>query len=131
MFVVGYFPPNTPRRIAVNMAKLPSVQILKDIPRPPNSSEQRGRWLVVNAKGPGQCPRVPRTRSRALGPFPGANAGVLLPTRSNAAMGKKKDKSKIDKKMKKLKKAMKKGSKTDVKVDRSDNDNPPIGQGST
>jgi hypothetical protein len=41
-------------------------------------------------------------------------------------MGKKKDKSKIDKKMKKLKKAMKKASKTDVKVDRSDNDNPAM-----
>ena len=48
--------------------------------------------------------------------------------RSNA-MGKKKDKSKIDKTMKKLKKAMKKASKTDLKVDRSEN--PPIGQGST
>ena len=44
-------------------------------------------------------------------------------------MGKTK-KAKIDKKMKK-KKATKKARKTDVKVDRSDNDNPPIGQGST
>jgi hypothetical protein len=55
---------------------------------------------------------------------------AALRNRSNA-MGKKKDKSKIDKKMKKLKEAMKKASKTDVKVDRWDNDNPPIGQGST
>jgi hypothetical protein len=53
-------------------------------------------------------------------------------------MGKKKDKSKIAKKMKKLnkkmlklQKKMKKAGVKGTKVDRSDNDNPPIGQGST
>ena len=48
MFDVDYFPPNTPptkqtaRRIAANIAKLTSAprQILKDIPRPPNSASR-------------------------------------------------------------------------------------------
>ena len=55
MFDVGHFPPDTPPvaaanlltfdeafLIAVNIAKLPSVprQILKDIPRPPNSASR-------------------------------------------------------------------------------------------